>query len=125
MVSDGENVNLESALKALEREERQVQQRLLELQQGRATLERLIGVRPSAQPAISLEYQGLGSTEAAFRLLKETGKALSTRELVDGMTRRGWMTKSRNPTAAVFATLANAKKKFKRTRDDKWELKAD
>jgi hypothetical protein len=116
------NTNLEDALKALEREEREIQRRLVEVQSGRATLERLIGVRPSAKPAVSLEYQGLGSVEAASRLLKQEGKAMSTRELVDGMLERGWTTRSRNPTAALFAGLANAKKKFKRTSDDKWEL---
>jgi hypothetical protein len=122
--------NLEEAYQALEREEEVLQRQLTELQVSKASLARLIGVSPSLSRAtVSLEYQGLGPVEAAERLLKEKATPLTTREIVDGMTERGWTTRSRNAVATVYATLTNAKKKFERkaeaSGEGKWELKAD
>ncbi len=116
-------VNLEEALASLGRAEEQKLAELDEIRLTKASLERLIGVTPShSRATVSLEYQGKGPVEAAELYLKEVGKALTTREIVDGMVARGWSTKSRNPVATVYATLTNAKKKFKRTDSNQWEL---
>lgn len=124
MVAAVADNSLEDAYRALERAEEQTQRRLLDIQSQKSQLQRLMGVEPSARATVSLEYQGLGPVEAAERYLRLAGKALTTREVVDGMTERGWTTRSRNPVATVYAVLANAKKKFQRTGDSQWELVA-
>lgn len=115
--------NLEDALVALEKEEQVKLRELTEIQLTKEKIERLIGVRPSqtARATVSLEYQGLGSLEAAQRFLTERNEPLTTREIVDGMFERGWTTRSRNPVPSVYAVLTNAKTKFKRV-GDKWDL---
>jgi hypothetical protein len=114
--------NLEDALRALERARVEKQRELVDLETNIANIQRLVGVVPEARAAVSLEYQGLGPVEAAERYLTEVGKPLTTRDIVDGMAERGWTTRSRNAVATVYATLTNAKKKFRRNRDGQWEL---
>ena len=63
----------------------------------------------------STEWEGLGITEAAVRWLTEIGEPRGTRDIADAIRDRGVRTTSRNYTATVYATLANAKTKISRT----------
>jgi hypothetical protein len=71
------------------------------------------------------DYEGLGILVAAKRWLQEVGGNKTTPEIVEGLKERGWTTKSNNPVATVYSTLANAKE-FRRQgagRDGRWSLK--
>lgn len=69
----------------------------------------------------STEYVGKGILEAARLFAKTVGKPLTSRELADGMTQKGWTTKSRNVTATIYATLRNADKEWHRNPRGEWE----
>ena len=114
---------LQDALVAIERAEAAAERQLEQIRETKETYQKLIGVTSSLSRAtVSLEYQKLGPVEAAERLLRELSKPMTTREIVDGMIERGWTTRSRNATATVYATLANAKKKFRRDSSGHWVL---
>ena len=71
----------------------------------------------------SQEFQHIGATEAAKRLIKEFGP-MDTRRLADLMLDRGLKTRSKNFIATVYATLEQNKKDFKRI-DGDWTLVED
>ena len=108
------------ALAALKRAEREHLQRLDAIRDSIRVLSGLPEDAP--QPKVSHEYRHLGIVAAATCLLREVGHPLSTRELVDGMGDRGWVTRAKDPAATVYATLNNAPRKFSRT-DGAWSLR--
>jgi hypothetical protein len=112
---------LHTAIQALERA---IQSREVELERMRNSLAQLRGSAPdyTAAPKTT-EWEGMGITEAAQKWLVEVGEARGTREIADAIRDRGVRTLSRNYTATVYATLANAKSKFVR-RDGLWSLKS-
>lgn len=70
----------------------------------------------------SFEYQGLGIVDAAKRWLTEVGEPRSTREIADALQERGLVTRSKNFTATVYATLTNSGD-VKRTSEGTWDVK--
>lgn len=109
---------LERLIAEKEREIRQIAAALSQLRGGSAVI-----VEPEAEPVLG-EYLGLGIVEAAERWLSEVGKPQSTRELADALKSRGWRTSSTRPVQAIYSTLSNAPKKFRRTEDGEWRLAA-
>jgi hypothetical protein len=106
--------SLELLIREKERELRELQAALVHLRGGTAVV-------TTAEP-VSLEYMGKGIVEAAEHLLTEVGRPMSTRELADGLASRGWRTTSNRPVQAIYSTLTNAPKKFRRTEDGEWRL---
>lgn len=114
---------LREALAALERAH---QAKLAEAQHIEASIRSLKGVLllvpDNAALPTSMEFANMGASEAARALIKAAGRPMTTRELVDGMTQKGWRTRSRNATATLHATLANAPKEWRRLQDSgEWE----
>ena len=111
---------LHTAIEALERA---IQSREIELTMMKRSLQALQGTAPDfqARPK-SVEWAELGITEAAINFLGAVEGPKSTREIADAIRDRGVQTSSRNYTATVYATLANAKSKFVR-KDGLWSLK--
>lgn len=111
---------LHTAIEALERA---IQSREIELTGMKRSLQQLQGTAPGFQPKPkSTEWAELGITEAAQNWLAEVGGFKATREIADAIRDRGVQTSSRNYTATVYATLANATSKFVR-KDGLWGLK--
>lgn len=110
--------SLEVLLIEKEREVRAIAAALASLRGGSAV------TLPSVDSVLG-EYTGLGIVEAAERWIAEVGKPQSTRELADGMRSKGWRTSSARPVQAIYATLTNAPRKFKRTEDGAWRLTTD
>lgn len=81
----------------------------------------VIIVGDAASLPTSTEYVGKGILEAAKLFAKSVGKPLTTRELADGMTQKGWTTRSHNVTATIYATLRNADKDWHRNPRGEWE----
>lgn len=110
---------LHTAIEALERA---VQSRRAELTMMERSLEQLRGSAPDmvSEPH-SLEWQGMGITEAAMKWLAEVNEPRSTREIADAIRSKGVKTSSRNYTATVYATLSNARTKFSR-KDGLWTV---
>lgn len=112
-----------TAVEMLKAERNQKAQELAALDQAIALLEgnaMLVADRGAVLPSQRADFEGLGITDAAKRLVKELGRPLTTREISDGLLDRGMKTKSKNFTATVYATLTNSKQ-FKRTKDERWE----
>ena len=86
-------------------------------------LERLIMVVEPGHIPASSEYAGLGIRDAAKRLLTEVGGPLATRELAEGVLKRGLETGSKNFTATMYTVLSTAPD-IRRTADGRWELGA-
>jgi hypothetical protein len=75
-------------------------------------------------PAPRTEYAGMGIIEAAKRFLKETAEPQATRQIANGLRKRGLTTKSAKFVATVYATLRNSRE-FTRLgtgRDGVWIL---
>lgn len=103
---------LHTAIEALERA---IQSRKIELTTMEQSLAALQGSAPEyAGTPKSNEWADVGITEAAYRWLTEVGEPRGTREIADAIRDRGVRTTSRNYTATVYATLANARTKFHR-----------
>ncbi len=115
------NASIRGALRALQVAEQSKRRELAELEALTSRLRSLVGEAPPIRAAADLEFVGLGPTEGARRLLEKKGP-LTTRDLVDMMSERGWTTRSSNPVATVYATLEQAKKKFRRNDAGQWEL---
>lgn len=111
---------LHTAIEALERA---IQSRKIELTNMERSLAQLKGSAPDfTTTPKTTEWEGLGITEAAEKWLAEVGGGKQTREIADAIRDRGVRTTSRNYTATVYATLANATSKFTR-KDGLWSLK--
>lgn len=54
------------------------------------------------------DFKHMGITEAATRLLEESDRPLSTREIADTLLMRGVVTRSKAFIPTVYATLANS-----------------
>lgn len=81
------------------------------------------GILVGEGPTGTRRYEGLGIAEAARRFITESGgEPRTTSEIRDALVNNGWTTKSKNPTATVYATLENSRK-FHRTKDGRWEPK--
>ena len=89
---------------AVESLERARQSKLAELRAIEAALASL----SSQSGAMSLEYAGLGITEAAKRWLTEVGEPRSTKDIADTLLSRGVKTKSKRFVPTVYATLHNS-----------------
>ena len=69
----------------------------------------------------SREFEHIGTTEAAKRLIKEQGP-LGTRAIADLALDRGIKTRSKNYVATVYATLEQNGSAFTRNKDGNWML---
>lgn len=54
------------------------------------------------------DFKHMGILEATSRLLEETGRSMSTREIADAIRQRGVETRSKSFIPTVYATLANS-----------------
>lgn len=125
-------VELEKAVDSLVRAESEALQEYERIRRLRENTEQLIGVtRSAAQAGPITPYTNLGIVAAVEKFFVEQQKkkgtpgkvSFTTAEITKGLIERGWRTRSRNPTPTVYSTMANAKKKFKRTKDgESWEL---
>src|SRR4249919_2002296 len=112
---------LHTAINALERA---IQSRKIELTAMERSLAQLKGTATDfVSTPKTTEWEALGITEAAIKWLGEVGEPKATREIADAIRDRGVQTSSRNYTATVYATLANATSKFVR-KDGLWGLKS-
>lgn len=70
------------------------------------------------------DFADMGPTAAAEKLLLEKGPgaAMTTNEITAELVARGLTTMAANPSANVYASLANRKDRFIR-KDKKWMLK--
>lgn len=118
-------MDMEEAIASLERVLETKMQEAEQIRAAVASLRGMVVVVPvGAQAPNAKDYAGMGLVEAAKKFFAEVGnKPMTTRELADQLYARGWRTKSRNPTATIYATLTNAKKDFKRLETGEWELK--
>lgn len=112
---------LKAAIEALERARHA---KLAELQAIEQALEALRAPkegRSQLRPRIR-DFEDLGITAAARRYLREEREPRTTREIANALVAGGLKTTSKNWIATVYATLRNGRM-FRRTSDDKWELK--
>lgn len=111
-----------TAIDSLKEELELVERRAEALRQALAILqgEAMLVAYSNTPLPLRADFSGLGIVDAATRFVKELGEPQDTRAIADGLQARGLKTKSKNFTAAVYATLHNSKS-FKRTKDDKWE----
>lgn len=119
-------MDMEEAIASLERVLETKLQEAEQIRAAVASLKGMVVVLPAgSQAPDAKDYAGMGLVEAARVFLASTNnKPVTTRELADALTSKGWRTKSRNVTATIYATLTNAKKDFRRNDQGEWELKA-
>ncbi len=112
---------LTNALDALERVIQAKRDELAAYERSLALMRQSSPNPEALPPPRTNEWEKVGITEAAQRWLTEVNGPRGTREIADAIRDRGVRTQSRNYTATVYATLTNAKTKFKRV-DGMWAL---
>jgi hypothetical protein len=112
------NSSLQDAIEALKRAKAE---KLREIETIDRALDELRGVAPAHARQ---DFAGLGIVEATKRYLREVNRPCSTADIKKALLDRGWTTRSKNPTATVYATLENAKQASGIEREHgRWQLR--
>lgn len=126
-------LNYEEAIAELRAEESRLQDELKQVQaaipamiilRNRARMEREIAKAPQLSIVGMGKFAGMGATKAIPEFLESAERALTSREIFDGLSAQGWTTDAQKPIGVISATLIALEDKGIVTRvGEAWKLK--
>ena len=105
MITDAAREALEQAREAQAAVVAQEQAKLLQIEEALQTLVNTIVVN---NVPVRQDFKHMGILEATARLMEETQRPMTTREIADGIRARGVVSRSKSFIPTVYATLTNS-----------------